>query len=88
MAPCAVRTRRSEVKHYQVESKNLLSVGYDPFEKVLEVVFRAAPQWIYSYQHVGLIKYARLMTAHSVGEYFERQIRSRPKLHPYTKRKA
>lgn len=72
---------------YDVESSNLLRLGYDPVGKVLEVRFRAAPNCIYTYQYVGLIKYARLMTAESVGGYFDKHIRDKPLLHPYTKRK-
>jgi hypothetical protein len=73
---------------YPVESANLLRVGYDPVNKVLEVRFVARPDWIYSYQNVGLLKFARLLAAESVGSYFDRQIRSRRLLHPFTKRKV
>lgn len=79
--------RSSAVRWYTVESSNLHKVAYDPLDKVLEVRFVAAPHWVYSYQKVGLLKFARLLTAESVGGYFNEQIRSKPLFHPFTKRK-
>lgn len=76
-----------KIRTYPVESKNLSAVAYDPTRKVLMVMFRANPAVIYDYRRVGLLKFARLLTAESVGGYFEQQIRSKPRLHPFTKRK-
>ncbi len=76
------------MRRFPVQSQNLLEVGYDPDTATLEVVFRNAPDWIYAYQNVGFIKFVRLLTAVSVGRYFEREIRSKPKRHPYSKRRA
>lgn len=75
------------IRTYPVESKNLSAVAYDPTRKVLMVMFRANPALIYDYRRVGLLKFARLMTAESIGGYFEQQIRSKRGLHPYTTRK-
>ena len=75
------------VRTYAVDSKNLSHVAYDPMRKVLSVMFVAAPEWIYDYRRVGLLKFARLLTAVSIGRYFEIQIRTKPVLHPYTRRK-
>lgn len=75
------------MRMFRVESENLNKVGYDPQVKELDVVFNAAPGVVYTYQYVGMIKFVRLLTAESIGGYFERNIRSKPLLHPYTKRK-
>jgi hypothetical protein len=75
------------VKRVQLKSKNLLEVGWDPISRTLDVVFVNAPDWVYPYQHVGMLKFVRLLTAESHGRYFARAIRSRPDIHPYTKRK-
>lgn len=76
------------MKRFPVNSKNLLEVGYDHEKKLLEVVFRAAPGWVYTYRHVPVMKFVRLITATSVGGFFGREIRSFPKKFPYTRRKV
>lgn len=80
------------MRMYRLESKNLAEAGYDPASKTLEVVFVNAPDLVYAYRRVSLMKFARLLTADSVGSFFEREIRSRTRraggwLHPFTKRK-
>lgn len=76
------------MRRYPVQSLNLSEVGYDPETASLEVVFRNAPDWVYTYSNVGVIKFVRLLTAESVGGYFDREIRSRPSRHPYKKRRV
>lgn len=71
-----------------VKSRNLSEVGYDPIDGTLEVIFRAAPRWIYTYRNVTPKKFVGLITAPSIGSYFHREIRSRQKQHPYTRRKV
>ncbi len=75
------------MRRFAVESVNLAEVGYDPPTTTLEVVFRADPRWVYTYKHVGMIKFVKLITAPSIGKYFDKHIRARPKMHPYSKRK-
>lgn len=75
------------MKRYPVVSRNLAEVGYDPLTKQLEVVFRNALKVLYTYKNVGVMKFVKLLTADSVGQYFQEAIRSRPKLHPYTRKK-
>ena len=76
------------MRRVRVRSKNLLEVGWDPTSRTLDVVFVNAPDLVYTYQNVGMVKFVRLLTAESHGGYFDRAIRSRPRLHPYTKRKV
>lgn len=76
------------MRRVQLKSKNLLEVGWDPVSKTLDVVFVNAPDWVYTYRHVGMLKFVRLLTAESHGGYFDQAIRSKPRLHPYTKRKV
>lgn len=71
-----------------VKSQNLAEVGWDPTTKTLDVVFKNAPGWVYTYQQVGMVKFVRILTAESIGGYFERNIRSKPRFHPFTKRKV
>lgn len=51
-----------------VDSSNLVAVGYDPRQQVLEVEFQTGS----SYQYVGVPSelYQQLMTASSKGQYF------------------
>ena len=67
------------------DSKNIAEVGYDPRQKILGVVFVNAPSMVYTYYNVGMVKFVRLVSARSMGEYFERAIRSKRGLHPFTK---
>jgi hypothetical protein len=82
-----VAVQESPVRRFQIQSRNLLEVGYEPTSATLEVVFRNAPDLIYAYKNVGVIKFVRLLTADSVGRYFEKEIRSRSRRHPYSKRR-
>ncbi len=75
------------MRRFPVRSMNLSEVGYDPQTRTLEVKFVSGSRWVYTYQYVGMIKFVKLITAESIGQYFDRQIRSKPLLHPYHKRK-
>lgn len=76
------------MRRVKLKSENLAEVGWDPQTRTLDVVFVKAPDLLYTYQNVGMVKFVRLLTAESHGGYFERAIRSRPDRHPYTKRKV
>lgn len=69
----------------KVKSDNLMEVGIDSHQKLLEVVFRAAPHVVYTYQNVSILKFVNLVTSPSIGSFFQEEIRSRPDVHPYTK---
>jgi len=56
-----------------VESDALLSVGYDPDRRILEIEFNSGK--IYRYFDVPEEIYAGLMTAASHGEFFSDHIR-------------
>jgi len=73
---------------YKVESENLLEVRYrlDTFK--LDVIFRAATNYVYTYRNVSWGEFIAIMDAESKGGAFNRLIRSRPQLHPYKRRKA
>ncbi len=75
------------MNRFPVRSANLLEVGYDLDRRLLEVVFRADPRWIYTYRRVTVMKFVQLITAVSVGSFFSEEIRSRPRKHPYSKRR-
>jgi hypothetical protein len=75
------------MRRFSVKSANLAEVGYDLLTSKMEVVFRNAPSWVYTYKHVSPTQFVKLITAPSIGSYFDRYIRAKPKSHPYTKRK-
>jgi hypothetical protein len=56
-----------------VNSSNLVSVGYAPDSETLEVEFKNSG--IYQYFNVPLVMYERLMTADSIGKYFNAEIK-------------
>jgi len=58
-----------------VKSSDLVSVGYDPSVSVLEVEFKNGG--IYQYTNVSKNVYKELMTADSIGRYFNSQIRDK-----------
>jgi hypothetical protein len=60
-----------------------MEVGYDPATSTLEVVFHGNPDVVYSYHKVPQEIYDGLMSADSVGGYFNRNVRSRPHMFPY-----
>lgn len=56
-----------------VTSSNLVAVGYDPANAVLEIEFRGNA--VYRYAQVPDSVYRALMRAESLGSYFHRHIR-------------
>lgn len=56
-----------------VTSSNIRSVGYDPHKKLLEIEFNSGA--IYQYDDVPQHVYDNLMTAESVGSYFNSVIK-------------
>ena len=53
----------------RVQSSNLVSIGYDPGNKILEVEFHTGA--VYQYFDVPEYIYSDLLAAVSVGRYFE-----------------
>ena len=58
----------------QVQSQALVSVGYDPDRRILEVEFEGGA--IYRYFDVPADLYAGLMAASSQGHYFAEHVRN------------
>jgi len=56
-----------------VSSSNLASVGYDPNSEILEIEFRDGG--VYQYYSVPQFVYDRLMTAGSLGQFFNSQVK-------------
>jgi hypothetical protein len=65
--------RLSTVKRQKVVSSNLRSVGYDEAARVLEVEFQNGR--VYRYLDVPREVYEELMSADSLGRYFNEYIR-------------
>jgi hypothetical protein len=57
-----------------VESSNLVSIGYDEEQNILEVEFKG--NRVYEYYDVPASVYAALMSADSHGKYFSKFIRN------------
>lgn len=69
-SPSAVRRR------HLVQSSMLLSVGYDPADKVLEIEFKNGQ--VYRYFDVQPELFAELMNAESIGQFFVSKIKNDP----------
>ncbi|KJV34733.1 KTSC domain-containing protein [Luteibacter yeojuensis] len=61
------------MKREKVESSVIAAVGYDADLKVLELKFTSGA--CYRYTQVDELLHARLMTAPSLGRFFDREIR-------------
>ena len=61
------------MKRQPVSSSNILSVGYDPETKILEVEFRGGAVWQYSDVEENV--YEEFISSSSVGKYFSANIR-------------
>ena len=61
------------MKREKVHSSSLAAVGYDMVTKTLEVEFNHGG--IYQYLDVPFQRYEELMTAASMGRYFDKYIR-------------
>lgn len=64
----------------QVESSNLVSVGYDDKTFTLEVEFKHGG--VYQYENVPADVHAALLAAPSVGSYFSAKVKN---TYPFTK---
>jgi hypothetical protein len=58
-----------------VNSSNLASVGYDPVTTILEVEFKNSN--VYRYFDVSSTVYRELMSAPSIGQFFNKYIRNK-----------
>lgn len=56
------------------DSTNIAEVGYDPDYRTLDVVFVAAPDVVYTYHKVGMVRFVKLVSAPSIGNYFKQQV--------------
>ncbi len=63
------------MKREPLQSSTLLTVGYDPAAKMLEVEFKSGR--VYRYLGVAPAVAAALRAAPSAGAYFSKQIRNR-----------
>lgn len=62
----------------EINSSNILSLGYDPSEKILTVEFRPdgnIPGGVYRYWDVPLYVYETLLTTDSPGRYLAKEIK-------------
>ncbi|MBL4918659.1 KTSC domain-containing protein [Tabrizicola sp. DMG-N-6] len=64
---------RNTMDRYPVTSSNLAEVGYDPELETLEVQFKSGG--VYQYFNVTAVMYERLMSADSLGRYFNKEIK-------------
>lgn len=58
-----------------VQSSNLVSVGYDTDAEILEVEFKSGA--VYQYFNVPQVLHEQMMSAGSVGTFFNGEIRNR-----------
>lgn len=68
------------MKRQEVVSSNLRSVGYDEATRTLEIEFRSGR--VYRYIEVPRDVYEELMSADSLGRYFNKYIRE---AYPYSR---
>lgn len=61
------------MERQQFQSSSILAVGYDPIQEVLEVEF--VKTGLYQYMNVPAFIYEQLMTAPSVGIYFNANVK-------------
>jgi hypothetical protein len=59
----------------QVNSRILKSVGYDPFNSILEVKFKISGR-VYAFLNVGMEIYEKFMKARSRGNFFNSYIKN------------
>lgn len=61
------------MERQHVTSDNLAEVGYDPESETLEIQFRRGG--VYQYYNVPAFMHERLMTADSLGRFFNAEIK-------------
>lgn len=67
------------MKHTEVESSNIFSIGYNPKKNTMEITFRKrdkTPGKTYSYNPVSPEGYREIMTAESKGKFFNTHIKN------------
>lgn len=62
-------------RHLEIKSSNIKAVGYDPEEKVMEIIFQTDPLLVYKYPGVDAVTFATFVNAESVGGYFAAVLR-------------
>lgn len=65
------------MKHVDVESSNIKSIGYDETSKTLEIRFKSGGH--YSYHDVAVETHKALMGAASIGTYFSQNVKNKHK---------
>ena len=73
---------KTAIKHYDVESSNIQSIGHSYPRKILEIKFRGGGT--YRYKGVPRSEFKRLLLAESKGRLFNRDIKYN---YPYKKYK-
>jgi hypothetical protein len=75
------------VRHLIVTDSDIIdSIGFAPTTHLLgtlEVVFKATPDVVYSYERVGYDTFTKLISAESIGKEFHEAFRKTK--HPFTK---
>jgi len=66
------------MKRNKVESSNIISIGYDPEIKVLQIEFHSGG--VYNYEPVEQELYHEMLVAKSIGSFFHKNIRMNKEL--------
>ena len=64
------------MKHEEVKSSNIRSIGYDDKAHIMEVRFNSGD--LYQYKNVPVVLHMQLMAARSKGQYFAKYVRNNP----------
>lgn len=64
------------IRHFEVDSSSIKSFGYNPNNRVLEIVFVSSPESIYCFENVPANVVLEFMNATSVGSYFAANIKA------------
>lgn len=72
-----------EIPRTPVESSNLAAIGYDAATRTLAIEFRNGG--VYNYANVPPIVWEGMQKAESKGQFFLREIKTKPKEYPFTK---
>ena len=62
------------MKRRQVQSSNIKSIGYNPYQHKMEIEFNSGA--VYRYKNVPKSEYLNLLSAESKGRYFHKNMRS------------
>lgn len=61
------------MERQEVSSTNIVSVGYDPINEILEIEFKS--RRVYQYYNVPAFMHERMMIADSIGKFFNAEIK-------------